>query len=68
MCHGIHEPGDPQFGIVHGQRMAYLRTAIQQYASGNRDAMVPMVEAAKALTPEETEAIVNYYGSYRAKK
>lgn len=65
MCHGIHEPGDPQFGIVHGQRMAYLRMALQQYAAGNREAMAPMVEAAKALTPDEVEAIVNYYGSYR---
>jgi sulfide dehydrogenase cytochrome subunit len=65
MCHGIHEPGDPQFGIVHGQRMGYLRSAIQQYASGGREALAPMVEAAKNLTPEQVEAVVNYYASYR---
>lgn len=64
-CHGIHEPGDPQFGIVHGQRMAYLRNAMKQYASGSREALGPMQDAVRALTPEQIEAVVNYYGSYR---
>jgi len=65
MCHGLHEPGDPQFSIVHGQKMAYLRGVIQQYAAGERDQLAPMQAAISALTPEETEALVNYYASYR---
>ena len=65
MCHGLHEPGDPQFSIVHGQKMAYLRGVIQQYAAGERDQLAPMQAAISALTPEEIEAIVNYYASYR---
>ena len=65
MCHGLHEPGDPQFSIVHGQKMAYLRGVIQQYAAGERDQLAPMQAAISALTPEEIEALVNYYASYR---
>lgn len=65
ICHGIHEPGDAQFSILHGQKTAYLRYAIQQYAAGERDQLPPMQEAISSLTPEETEAILNYYASYR---
>ena len=65
-CHGIHEPGDPQASIVHGQKLAYLRNVMQQYAAGERDQLPPMEAAIKALTPEQTEAILNYYASYRA--
>lgn len=65
MCHGIHEPGDPQFSIVHGQKMAYLSGVLQQYAAGERDQLPPMQAAISALTPEDIEAIVNYYASYR---
>ena len=65
LCHGIHEPGDPQFSVVHGQKIVYLRNAIQQYAAGERDQLAPMQAAISALTPEETEALVNYYASYR---
>jgi sulfide dehydrogenase cytochrome subunit len=64
-CHGIHEPGDPQASIVHGQKMVYLRQAIQEYAAGKRDQLPPMESAIKALTPEQLEALVNYYASYR---
>lgn len=65
MCHGVHEPGDPQFSIIHGQKIAYLRNAVQQYAAGERDQLAPMQAAISALTPEETEALINYYASYR---
>jgi len=65
LCHGIHEPGDPQFSIVHGQKIAYLRNVIQQYAAGERDQLAPMQEAISARTPEEIEALLNYYASYR---
>jgi sulfide dehydrogenase cytochrome subunit len=65
MCHGIHEPGDPQFSILHGQKMAYLSGVMKQYAAGERDQMAPMQAAVSALSPEDIEAIVNYYASYR---
>jgi sulfide dehydrogenase cytochrome subunit len=65
MCHGIHEPGDPQFSIIHGQKIVYLRNVMQQYAAGERDQMPPMQAALSALTPEDIEALVNYYASYR---
>ena len=65
MCHGLHEPGDPQFSIVHGQKMAYLRAVMKEYAAGKRDQLAPMQATISALTPEQTEAILNYYASYR---
>jgi len=65
MCHGIHEPGDPQFSILHGQKMAYLSGVMQQYAAGERDQLPPMQAAISAFSPEDIEAIVNYYASYR---
>ena len=65
MCHGVHEPGDPQFSIIHGQKIVYLRNVIQQYAAGERDQLPPMQAVISALTPEDIEALVNYYASYR---
>jgi sulfide dehydrogenase cytochrome subunit len=65
MCHGMSEPGDPGSSIVHGQRMAYLRFVMQQYASGERQQPPPMEAMVNSLTPEQIEAIVNYYASYR---
>jgi len=65
MCHGVHEPGDPQFSIVHGRKIAYLRNSIQLYAAGDRDQLAPMQAAIGTLTSEQTEALVNYYASYR---
>jgi sulfide dehydrogenase cytochrome subunit len=65
MCHGVHGPGDPQFSIVHGQKMAYLRGVIQQYAAGERDQLAPMQAATSSLTPGDIEALANYYASYR---
>jgi len=64
-CHGMHEPGDAQSSIVHGQKIAYLRHVIQQYAAGERDQLPPMEAAISALTPEQTEALLNYYASYQ---
>jgi len=64
-CHGTQEPGDPGSSIVHGQRIAYLRYVMQQYAAGEREQPPPMEAAVKSLTPEQIEAIVNYYASYR---
>lgn len=65
ICHGIHEPGDPGSSIIHGQKIAYLRYVMQQYAAGEREQQPPMQAAFSALTPEQIEALANYYASYR---
>ena len=65
MCHGMDDPGDAQSSILHGQKMAYLRNVMQQYAAGEREQLAPMQAKISALTPEQTEAILNYYASYR---
>jgi sulfide dehydrogenase cytochrome subunit len=63
ICHGIHEPV-ADFSILHGQKMAYLRKVIAQYAAGEREQLPPMQMAIDALTPEQTEALLNYYAGY----
>jgi sulfide dehydrogenase cytochrome subunit len=65
MCHGMDDPGDAQSSILHGQKMAYLRNVMLQYAAGEREQLAPMQAKISALTPEQTEAILNYYASYR---
>lgn len=65
ICHGIHEPGDPGSSIVHGQKIAYLRHVLQQYAAGEREQNPAMEAVITALTAEQIEAIANYYASYR---
>lgn len=64
ICHG-NDPGTAQFGVLHGQRMDYLRFSLSQYAAGERTQM-PMMEAkTTSLTADQIEALVNYYASYR---
>jgi sulfide dehydrogenase cytochrome subunit len=65
ICHGIHEPGDPGSSIIHGQKIAYLRHVMQQYAAGEREQAPPMQAAISALAPEQIEALANFYASYR---
>jgi len=65
MCHGMDGPVMPESSILHGQKMAYLRAVMQEYAAGKRDQLAPMQATISALTPEQTEAILNYYASYR---
>ena len=65
MCHGMDDPGDAQSSILHGQKMAYLRNVMVQYAAGEREQLAPMQAKISARTPEQTEAILNYYASYR---
>lgn len=64
ICHGMDDPGDAASSIIHGQKMAYLRKVMLQYAAGEREQLLPMQAKISALTPEQTEAILNYYASY----
>ncbi len=65
VCHGTDAPDDPGSSILHGQKIAYLRAVMLQYAAGEREQLPAMQEKMSALTPEQTEAILNYYASYR---
>ena len=52
---------------LHGQKGAYLRLALREYLSGERESLVPrMAEAIDALQPGEFDALVHYYASYRS--
>ena len=64
ICHGMDEP-IAEASILHGQKMAYLRNVLVQYAAGEREQLPPMQAAISALTPEQIEAILNYFASYR---
>ena len=65
ICHGADEPGDPESGILHGQRKGYLRIALQQYAAGERKQMPIMEKKTTALSADDIEALVNFYASFR---
>jgi len=65
ICHGMDDPGDAESSILHGQKITYLRNVMVQYAAGEREQLPAMQTAVSALTPEQTEAILNYYASYR---
>jgi sulfide dehydrogenase cytochrome subunit len=65
-CHG-KEGGSPQnsAGVLGGQRMDYLREQIGFIKDGRRQASKKMRNRLDRLTPDEIEALVNYFGSIR---
>jgi len=69
MCHGADHPSeaDADIGasILHGQRKAYLRYAMQQYAAGEREQLPAMEKKMSGLSADDVEALLNYYASYR---
>ena len=65
ICHGENDPGDAEASILHGQRQGYLRYALQEYAAAERKQLPAMEKKAVKLTPDDIEALVNYYASYR---
>ena len=65
ICHGEDDSGDGDASILHGQRMGYLRYALQQYAAAKRKQLPAMEKKAVELSPDDIEALVNYYASYR---
>jgi sulfide dehydrogenase cytochrome subunit len=72
-CARCHLPPDRDgveyaVGIpLHGQKRAYIRFALEAYASGDREALVPaMADAIAALRPGDLAALANYYSSYRS--
>lgn len=67
-CHV--SPDNPEvadaLGIpLHGQRGVYVRYALQSYKDGRRKNLLDeMAEKLKIVTPDDVEALVNYYASY----
>lgn len=64
ICHGEDDP-DGEASILHGQRKAYLRYALQQYAAGERTQDSVMQKKTSALSSDDIEALLNYYASYQ---
>ena len=54
---------DDEAGYLGGQMMGYLRTTFEQYADGSREQPGKMKEKLDALSADEIEALVHYYGS-----
>ena len=65
ICHGMNGQDNPEASILRGQKISYLRAVMKEYAAAKRDQPPPMQAAIGALTPEQTEALLNYYASYR---
>lgn len=62
-CEGCHGPGGHSPGAIpgiSGQSAQYIRTALEQYRSGERPSTV-MARHAKGYTREEVEQIAKYF-------
>ena len=72
-CAACHLPPhdenvDYAIGIpLHGQRSDYIRYALGAYFGGKREPLLDaMAHEIQQLDPEDFDALVNYYSSYRA--
>jgi len=63
MCHG-DSPDDADSAILHGQKKAYLSMTLKAYAADERDQPRAMSKAIKTMSPEDLEALTNYYASF----
>lgn len=54
---------DDEAGMLGGQQMGYLRNTFAAYADGSREQPGKMQEKLDALSADDIEALVNYYGS-----
>lgn len=69
LCEKCHSAGgsaaSDDAGILAGQWMPYLEESFKQYASGDRKSPKKMQPMLKKLDKAGTEALVNYYGSFK---
>jgi len=63
-CHsgGGRDPLD-QASILAGQWLPYLSTVLADYAAGKRPALEPMRVRLEAMSPEDLDALANFYAS-----
>jgi sulfide dehydrogenase cytochrome subunit len=54
---------DDEASMLGGQQMGYLRNMMAQFRDGSRDQPSKMKEKTDALSDDDVEALVNYYGS-----
>ena len=54
---------DDEAGMLGGQQMGYLRDTFAAYADGSREQPGKMKQALDAMSADEVEALVHYYGS-----
>ena len=73
-CAACHLPPhdenvDYAVGIpLHGQRSDYIRYALGAYFGGKREALLEaMAHEIRELDPDDFDALVSYYSSYRAR-
>ena len=66
-CDRCHSDGganaDDEASILAGQWVPYLRTAFEQYASGERPQDKKMKEKMDLLSADDVEALLHYYAS-----
>ncbi len=69
-CHVPPHDEDVDYAIgipLHGQRPDYIRYAIRAYFGGKREPLLETMEhEIRQLDPDDFDALVNYYSSYRA--
>ena len=69
-CHVPPHDEDVGYAIgipLHGQRPDYIRYAIRSYFGGRREPLLDtMAHEIQQLDPDDFDALVNYYSSYRA--
>lgn len=70
-CHVPPHDEDVAYAIgipLHGQRPGYIRYAIGTYLGGKREPLLDtMAHEIQQLDPDDLDALVNYYSSYRFK-
>jgi sulfide dehydrogenase cytochrome subunit len=54
---------DDEASMLGGQQMGYLRNMFAQYVDGSREQPSKMQEKLEALSADDLEALVHYYGS-----
>ncbi len=54
---------DDEAGFLGGQMMGYLRTTFAEYRDGSREQPRKMKEKMDALSADDEEALIHYYGS-----
>lgn len=68
-CHVPPHDEDVAYAIgipLHGQRPDYIRYAINAYFGGKREPLLDtMAHEIQQLDPDDFDALVNYYSSYR---
>jgi cytochrome subunit of sulfide dehydrogenase len=68
-CTKCHEDGgsspDDDAGILAGQWMAYVRHTFEEFSSGQRPMPKKMKPKFDELTPDDVDALINYFGNYK---